>query len=290
MVRDAALIALVIVGASAQAPIEEVPFCTRAAGERGEWTVVSGDTLAKISSRAGVDAARIAASNGVTARRGIRAGQVLAIDSRHLVADTSGAVVVVSLGQRRVFLTRGETVRSYPAAVGRSDWPTPVGSFIIVDREEDPTWDVPVSIQQEMRRQGKRVRTKVPPGPDNPLGHYWLRLSLGAVGIHGTNAPSSIYRYTTHGCVRLHPDDIAELFALVSTGDSGAVIYEPVLLGELEGRIVLEAHQDAYRRRPDPMHRVRATADGLCLTDRMDWAAVARVLAAASGELVDVTR
>ena len=52
----------------------------------------------------------------------------------------------------------------------------------------------------------------MPPGPDNPLGKHWLGLSIHGYGIHGTIAPSSIYQFRTHGCIRLHPDDIAELF------------------------------------------------------------------------------
>ncbi len=78
-------------------------------------------------------------------------------------------------------------------AVGRADWQTPLGDFTIVIKEEDPTWDVPLSIQQEMRRAGKRVVKSVPPGPANPLGRFWLGLSLDSVGIHGTIAPLSIY-------------------------------------------------------------------------------------------------
>lgn len=102
-----------------------------------------------------------------------------------------------------------------------------------------------------MRREGKRVLTTVPPGPDNPLGKHWLRLSFGSVGLHGTNAPSSIYRVTTHGCMRVHPDDIADLFAHTSLGDAGRIIYEPVLASvEPDGRVFLEVHPDAYRRVP----------------------------------------
>src|SRR5207244_4257585 len=59
--------------------------------------------------------------------------------------------------------------------------------------------------------QGKPVLTHVPPSPANPLGKYWLGLSIPGVGIHGTNAPSSIYNLQTHGCIRLHPDDIEKL-------------------------------------------------------------------------------
>ena len=71
-------------------------------------------------------------------------------------------------------------------------------------------WIVPESIQEEMRREGKDVLTRVPPGPDNPLGRHWIGLSIGGIGIHGTIAPSSVYHFRSHGCIRLHPDDVEE--------------------------------------------------------------------------------
>lgn len=86
------------------------------------------------------------------------------------------------------------------------------------------------------------------PGPDNPLGRHWLGLSLPGVGIHGTNQPTSIYRFTTHGCIRLHPDDAADLFDLVDVGTTVDIIYAPVLLAIEGGDAVLEVHPDVYGR------------------------------------------
>jgi len=83
--------------------------------------------------------------------------------------------------------------------------PTPTGSFSILTKEVDPTWDVPVSIRREMKREGKTPLVRVAPGPDNPLGDRWLGLSLPGVGIHGTNAPARIYtirRTAASACIR----------------------------------------------------------------------------------------
>jgi L,D-transpeptidase ErfK/SrfK len=77
------------------------------------------------------------------------------------------------------------------------------------------------------------VKTRVPPGPDNPLGQYWIGLSLVGYGIHGTIASASIYQFRSHGCIRIHPNDIADLFGRVSLGTSGHIIYTPVLLARL---------------------------------------------------------
>src|SRR5688572_32042800 len=53
----------------------------------------------------------------------------------------------------------------------------------------------------------ERVRKKVPPGPDNPLGEYWMGLSATCCGIHSTNAPQSVYQFKTHGCVRMRSEE-----------------------------------------------------------------------------------
>jgi L,D-transpeptidase ErfK/SrfK len=142
-----------------------------------------------------------------------------------------------------------------------------------------------------MRLEGKPVLTAVPPGPDNPLGRHWIRLSFSGVGLHGTNVPSSIYRVTTHGCMRMHPDDIADLFAYTELGDSGRILYEPVLGAMMpDGRVFLEVHPDAYRRVPNMLDLAlevlrRAGAGGAA-----DPALVRDAVKARAGTAIDVTR
>jgi L,D-transpeptidase ErfK/SrfK len=158
-----------------------------------------------------------------------------------------------------------------------------------VTKETDPTWDVPVSIQHEMERQGRKPLIKVPPGPDNPLGDRWLGLSLPGVGIHGTNSPASIYHHQTHGCVRLHPDDVRVVFDLVDAGAQGEIIYQPVLLAVVDGRVYLESHRDVYRRFPNPLDQLRATSKEFQLTDAIDWILAAGVIKESAGIARDVT-
>ena len=111
-----------------------------------------------------------------------------------------------------------------------------------------------------MRSKGEEVRTLVPPGPDNPLGRYRLRLSLDCCGIHSTNAPQSIYRFQTHGCIRLAPAHAKELFSRVAVRLPVEIIYEPVLIARGEdGTIYLEVHPDIYGDSRDQT----ATADAI---------------------------
>jgi L,D-transpeptidase ErfK/SrfK len=141
-----------------------------------------------------------------------------------------------------------------------------------------------------MRRAGRPVLTRVLPSPQNPLGEYWIGLSFPAIGIHGTNAPLSIYKLVTHGCIRLHPDDVRSLFDKVGVGMRGRIIYEPVLLERAGDSIFLEVHSDAYDKESDPLRKVLAMAQSMGLLDRLDLLLVKEVIRKRDGIARDVTR
>ena len=61
-------------------------------------------------------------------------------------------------------------------------------------------------------------------GPDNPLGAYFVRLSFTSVGIHGTNAPASVYRFQSHGCIRMQVTDAEWLFDRVDVGTTVVIL------------------------------------------------------------------
>jgi L,D-transpeptidase ErfK/SrfK len=247
-----------------------------------------GDTLRALAARAGVDVETLAADNTLNIRRVLTPGQQLTIDNRHIVPTHVGPSIVVNVPQRMLFFF-DQAVSGLPVAVGRRTWPTPIGEFRVSTRETDPTWDVPASIRAEARRLGRTLPLSVPPGPTNPLGRFWIGLTGGSVGIHGTNAPSSIYGAVTHGCMRLHPDDIAWLFPRVPLGVTVRTVYEPVLIADVGGRVFLEVHADVYRREPVSLASVRARAAEHGLAERIDWAEAARAVALRHGIARDVT-
>jgi lipoprotein-anchoring transpeptidase ErfK/SrfK len=184
-----------------------------------EHAVAPKQTLRSIASRYGIDPGVLAAENGRSRTQPLRAGDVLTVRVGHIVPATiADGVVIINIPQRMLFFRGPDGLLVIPIAVGRPDWRTPISPFTIVDKELDPTWDVPVSIAREAAAKGTQLPPRVGPGPDNPLGRHWLRLSVGGVGLHGTNAPSSIYQAVTHGCIRVHPDDIARLFSLLDVG------------------------------------------------------------------------
>jgi L,D-transpeptidase ErfK/SrfK len=242
------------------------------------YVVERGDTLAVLGARFGIDRAVMARENGLAANATLVDGQLLALDNRHIVPSAGDAEILVNVPQRMLFhVPEGLQPSGYPVAVGRRDWPTPRGPFEVVAKEEDPTWDVPRSIQEEMRRSGQRVIEHMPPGPGNPLGDFWFGLSLPGIGIHGTSAPTSIYRPVTHGCIRLHPDAARELFFKVPIGATGRILYEPVLVALIDGTMFLEAHPDVYRLSAGD-RAVARTLERLGMVDSIDWSAAHDVL------------
>jgi L,D-transpeptidase ErfK/SrfK len=265
--------------------------CGSITGDRWVHVVSSGESWTTIGARVGVDPAVLAGRNGLAVRVPLKPGDVLGIDNRHIVpASADDEELIINLPQRMLFHYWHGIVRAgYPVAVGRPGWPTPVGPFSIVAMETKPTWDVPVSIQEEMRRAGKPVVTTVPPGPNNPLGEYWLGLSVGSIGLHGTTTPSSIYRFASHGCIRMHPDDVDDLFHRVALGTRGRVVYEPVLVAFNGIDVFVEVHRDPYRRAANPLWRAQQLIDQSGLRDLVDLKEVVRVVREAEGLAVPVT-
>jgi lipoprotein-anchoring transpeptidase ErfK/SrfK len=124
-----------------------------------------------------------------------------------------GAVIVVNRGANTLRLYRGaHLVRTFRVATGQAIYPTPAGVWRIVDKQRNPWWYPPT--YDEWAKGLKPV----PPGPSNPLGTRWLGLDAAGVGIHGTDAPTSIGYSASHGCIRMQVPEAEWLFEHVHVG------------------------------------------------------------------------
>jgi L,D-transpeptidase ErfK/SrfK len=118
----------------------------------------------------------------------------------------------------------------------------------------------------------------MPPGDTNPLGDRWIGTSLPSTGIHGTIDIMSIGKTSSHGCIRLYPADIHELFNIIKTEDIGEIIYEPVKVGLIGHRILLEAHRDVYRLVPEIKKEIKQKLEALGLADAPDDTEVSKII------------
>jgi lipoprotein-anchoring transpeptidase ErfK/SrfK len=110
--------------------------------------------------------------------------------------------LVVYRGARKFeFYVRGKLRRSGQVAVGAPGAETPLGLFY-VQWKFDPTWPILGAYAFETSAYSKLS--------DWPGG--------GVVGVHGTNTPWLLGQAVSHGCVRLHNDDIQYLRSLVPLG------------------------------------------------------------------------
>ncbi len=172
-----------------------------------------------------------------------------------------GDGIVVNLSEMRLYhFTTGRggpRVATFPVGIGSEGTTTPLGSFRIVEKLEDPAWHVPASI----RRERPEMPAVVPAGPDNPLGSHALRLSGEDILIHGTNRPWGVGRQVSHGCIRLYPEDIPRLYNRAPVGTWVTILRQPVKVGVWWGRIYLEVH-------PDPVARLDYHAEAVRLLEK----------------------
>ncbi len=270
--------------------VKAEPSALTVTGGVFDYSVQTGDSLIKIGARFGVAAEVLARENSLKVNVRLAPGQGIAVDNRHIVPAVLENGLLINLPQRMLYFFRdAQLVVAYPVGLGRPTWQTPQGEFSVINKSDHKTWIVPRSIQEEMRRTGKEVKTSVPPGPDNPLGKYWLGLSLDSVGIHGTIAPASIYLFQSHGCIRLHPEDIEALFTQVPRGATGRIIYNPLLMTESAGRIFLEVQRDSYNRGGVSKVALEQLAREKLLSARIDWALAEKVLELKDGIARDIT-
>jgi L,D-transpeptidase ErfK/SrfK len=100
--------------------------------------------------------------------------------------------IYVSVGSKTLSLSQyGRIIKTYPIATGKILTTTPLGEYVIVNRE---------------------------PNPGGPFGAMWLSLSKKGYGIHGTNDPSSIGKAVSRGCIRMFNQDVLELARTVPNG------------------------------------------------------------------------
>jgi len=256
-----------------------------------EYKVVPGDYGMVVSGKLGVEWPYIAVTNSLDPRAPLKIGQILRVPFMRIVPEWIENGIVINIPDRTLYRFENGRVKDfYFIAAGKPTWQTPLGEFSIIGKAKDPTWFVPPSIQKEMEEEGKEVLVEVPPGPENPLGKYWIQLSIGGIGIHGTIAPQSIYRFRSHGCMRLRPEVAELLFKEVPLGTKGKIIYRPVkVMKTSRGRVLLEVYRDFYRKGIDYLEEVKKGLLELNAANEVDWNQIEETITKKDGIVRDVS-
>lgn len=170
------------------------------------------------------------------------------IPSQYVLPAAPREGIVINVPEMRLYhyqrARKGErpAVATYPISIGRQDWSTPHGATRVVSKVKNPSWTPPASIRREHAAEGDMLPAVVPPGPENPLGAYALRLGIQGYLIHGTDKPYGIGMRVTHGCMRLYPQDIERIYQSVPVGTTVRLVNEPFKIGIAANQVYLEVH------------------------------------------------
>ncbi|NHO65746.1 L,D-transpeptidase family protein [Aestuariicella hydrocarbonica] len=206
------------------------------------------DTLLDIAVHYGIGQEEIVWANPHVDRWLPGEGTPVIIPSSFILPRTPLKGLVLNLPEMRLYFYpkagQGKTpvVETYPVSIGRQDWDTPQGTTRIISKVKNPAWYPPDSIRLEHEQRGESLPRVVPPGPDNPLGNYALKLEIPGYLIHGTNKTFGIGLQASHGCIRLSPGDIEQLFPQVASGTAVRIVNQPAKAGWLGDTLYLEVH------------------------------------------------
>jgi L,D-transpeptidase ErfK/SrfK len=213
-------------------------------------------------------------------------GARVQLPTQHVLPDAPHEGLVVNIPELQLydFAVDRAAPEVFALAIGDEMDPSLVGSFRIGAKRENPVWNVPESIRAER----PWLPAAVAPGPDNPLGPFWMTIGNTSYGIHGTNNRWSIGREATHGCLRLYNDDIARLYARTRRGTRVRIVYQTVKLGRRGAIVYVEAHPDRYLRDPERVATALARLQAAGVDDSEALERARAAIDAARGEPVPV--
>ena len=237
------------------------------------------DTLIDIARRHGLGYQDIVRANPQVDTWLPGEGTEVVLPTRYVLPPGERRGLILNLAEYRLYYfpepgpDEAAIVMTYPISIGRMDWETPLGRTSVISKVRNPAWYPPASVRAEHAADGDPLPRIVPPGPQNPLGKYAMRLGLPGYLIHGTNRPAGVGMRVTHGCIRLFPEDIGFLFGQVALNTPVRIINEPVKIGWNGDELLVEVHQ-SLEEAPPPADEP-ADASGPAMPASEDSEAVA---------------
>jgi len=173
-------------------------------------------------------------------------GTAIVLPTQFVLPDAPREGIVVNLAELRLFYFpkrqpgEPQTVITHPIGIGKVGWVTPEGTTKVISKRKNPIWTPPASVRKEHAEHGDPLPKVVPAGADNPLGAFAMNMGWSGYLIHGTNKPYGVGMRSSHGCLRLYPEDIALLFGEVAIGTSVHVVNQQMVSGWHEGNLYVQ--------------------------------------------------
>ncbi|MEW5757707.1 MAG: L,D-transpeptidase family protein [Pseudomonadota bacterium] len=217
-------------------------------GELDYVEVKAHETLLDIARAHGLGLNELAAANPRVDPWLPKEGQRIVVPKQFILPEGPREGIVINLPEMRLYYYpparpgAPREVMTFPLGIGAEERSLPLMNTTVSEKKERPAWVVPESIRAEHAARGEPLPKVVPPGPDNPLGEYSMRLGGTSYLIHGTNKPFSVGMRVSHGCLRMYPEDIARLYPLVPVGTPVRVVDQPFKVGWADDGLYIEAH------------------------------------------------
>lgn len=192
-------------------------------------------------------------------------GTEVLIPSRYVLPDAPRKGIVLNLPEMRLYYYPEDeaAVYVYAVGIGRTGWETPLGIQHVTEKRANPTWTPPASIRREHAAKGDPLPAVVAAGPNNPLGLFAMRLSDPSYLLHGTNKPWGVGMRVSHGCVRLYPEGIEELFQMVKKGTQVNIVNQPMKVGWFGDSVYLEYHPPLEEYHVSPQAALRQAQENV---------------------------
>ncbi len=215
-------------------------------------TIQDGDNFIQLAQKFRIGFDELVAANPSIDPWIPEADTQIIVPTQYILPNTEHKGVIINLAELRLYHfhqgVNGNGLRSvstYPISVGKGgQWETPLTFTHISAKTENPSWYPPESIRKEHEENDDPLPEVIPPGPDNPLGDYALRLALPGYLIHGTNVPQGIGMRVTHGCIRLHPSGIQQLFNSIKVKTPVTIVNQPYKVGWQGKQLFVETHSN----------------------------------------------
>jgi L,D-transpeptidase ErfK/SrfK len=233
-------------------------------------------------------------------------GRSVVVPTRFVLPDAPRQGIVINVAALRLYYfpphKKGEPqiVYTHPIGIGKVGWSTPQGATTVVSHVKDPIWRPSAALRKDhFNDNGEDLPAVVKPGPDNPLGKFELTLGWKSYLIHGTNKPYGVGLRSSHGCIRLYPEDIERIYAMVTNGTPVRVVNQPFLFGIHDQQLYLQAYsvleddprdwEHAQKKLLTHALSVRLQQTLKASGSQIDWQSVAAVTHAPRGIPVPVT-